>query len=271
MNIGIVGCGVVGLATAEAFKKHHTLFYYDKYKEGYGTLEELVKESEVIFITVSTPMKESGEIDLSSVRESVSSINSILFKDVIKENKVVVIRSSAVSGSTECLDDCIFTNITLAFNPEFLTDRNAAEDFKNSLRVIIGAEDIDVFNKIAKVYIDAGFTCPIIYTDIKTAEYIKYCSNIFLASQVAVANELYAIAQKCGVEWDKVVGALSYDKRIGSFMQVPGNDGDKGFGGKCFPKDLNAMIYMAREHGYRPYLLEEVWRTNLSVRNKIDW
>jgi UDP-glucose 6-dehydrogenase len=74
-----------------------------------------------------------------------------------------------------------------------------------------------------------------------------------------------------GIDYQNIVSVLQYDDRIGKMMQVPGYDGDRGAGGKCLPKDINALIYLAREHGYRPDLLEEIWRTNLKFRKKIDW
>ena len=100
---------------------------------------------------------------------------------------------------------------------------------------------------------------------------IKYAANVFLASQIGIANEIYQICKTIGVDYDEVKKAILHDKRIGTNIDVPGHDGDFGFGGKCFPKDLNALIYLAREHMYRPHLLEEVWRLNEKVRKDLDW
>lgn len=268
MNIGICGIGIVGSATKAGLERGHKIFAYDKYKEGYGTLKEIADNCDVIFITVPTPMKKSGAIDLSAIYESISILSEYASYDNPKQ--IIVIRSTAVSGTTDVLAER-YSKFNFAFNPEFLTDRNATQDFLDSKRIIIGANSDKVFEILEKAYREAKFECPIVRTDIKTAEYIKYCSNIFLASQISTANELYEIAQLLGIDWQEIRNTLSYDDRIGKFTQVPGPDLDRGWGGKCFPKDLNALIYLAREHGYRPDLLEEIWRTNLKFRKKIDW
>jgi len=268
MNVGICGTGVVGTATMNGLVRGNQLYCYDKYKISEYSLKEIAENCSVIFITVPTPMKKSGEIDLSAMHESISVLDEYV---VEKEEKVIiVIRSTAVSGTTDSLAER-YPKFDFAFNPEFLTDRNANQDFLDSKRVVIGANSDRVFMTVAKVYRDAYFTCPIIRTDIKTAEYIKYCSNIFLASQISTANELYEIASTLGINWEDIREAIRYDDRIGKMTQIPGYDLDRGFGGKCLCKDLNALIYLAREHGYRPDLLEEVWRTNLKFRKKIDW
>jgi len=268
MVIGEVGLGIVGTATVNGLKRGHTIYGYDKYKESEYTLQDLAGQCSVIFITVPTPMKKSGAIDLSAIYESIDILNEHAY--VRNTKQIIVIRSTAVSGTTDALADK-YSKFDFAFNPEFLTDKNANQDFIDSKRIIIGVNNDNVFEVLKKVYEDAKFTCPIIKTDIKTAEYIKYCSNIFLASQISTSNELYEIAQSLGIDWQEIRNALQYDDRIGAFTQVPGYDQDRGFGGKCLCKDINALIYLAREHGYRPDLLEEIWRTNLKFRTKVDW
>ena len=268
MKIGIVGIGIVGGATAKGLEKGNDLLYYDKYKDMPNTLKEIAEQCTVIFITVPTPMKRSGEIDLSAIYESVSILNEYAKESDSKQ--IIVIRSTAVSGTTDELAKR-YPKFAFVFNPEFLTANNAEEDFLNSKRIVIGANDKEVAIRVAKVYTSANFECPIIYTDIKTSEAIKYCSNIFLASQVSVANELHEICRILDIDWEEIREVLAYDDRIGKFTKVPGDDGDKGFGQACFPKDLNAFIYLARENGYCPDLLEEVWRTNLKFRKNYDW
>lgn len=268
MNIGICGQGIVGNATALGLQRGHQLLCYDKYKESSHSLQQIAENCSIIFLTVPTSMKKSGEIDLSAIYESVGILNEYA-KD--KEFKtIIVIRSTAVSGTTDKLAEK-YPKFDFAFNPEFLRDRNAHEDFLNSKRVVIGANSDRVFDVLKKVYEEAKFTCPIIRLDIKTAELVKYASNVMLMSQIITANEIYEICQHIGVDYQQILPILKYDERIGTNILVPGNDGDRGAGGKCFPKDLNALIYLAREHGYRPDLLEEVWRTNLKFRKKIDW
>ena len=270
MYIGILGVGCVGNATAKGLERGHIIWCYDKYKQGYGTLKELADNCDVIFVTVPTPMKKSGDIDLSAIYESVGVLNEIV-PERDRDNKVIiVIRSTAVSGTTDSLAKK-YPKFDFAFNPEFLTARNSVQDFLNSKRVVIGANSDRVFNALEKIYRDAQFTCPIIRMDIKTSEMVKYASNVMLMSQVIVANEIYEICKHLDIDYQEIVPILKQDDRIGKMVDVPGYDNDRGAGGSCFPKDLNALIYLAREHGYRPDLLEEIWRTNLKFRKKIDW
>ena len=268
MNVGMIGYGVVGSSTAEGLSRtgNVRVFAYDKYKQTKHSIAAVVS-CDVIFVCVPTPMKKSGEIDVSALYDSVDG----LIKAGIKENTIIVIKSTAVSGTTDALADK-YPHLNFAFNPEFLTEINAKEDFINSTRVIIGAKEEHVFTRIARVYEEAGFTCPIVKTDLKTAEMIKYVGNTFLATKVMFANEIYKMCELLNIEYKQVIQNVLLDDRIGdTHWDVPGYDGNLGFGGKCFPKDLNALIYLAREYGHRSHLLEEVWRSNLTVRKNIDW
>lgn len=264
MKIGIIGAGVVGSATAFGLKsKINEIFIYDKYKKNYQSIKEISK-CDIVFICVPTPMKKSGEIDLSAIYDSIDQLAQNDYKNV------VVIKSTAVSGTTDSLAEK-YKTMSFAFNPEFLTEKNAMQDFLDSDRIIIGANSNEVYKKVAQVYIDANFKCKIYHTDIKTAEMIKYMSNCFLATKVIFANEMYKICEKLNIDYREVSELVALDKRIGSsHLKVP-NEGDFGFSGKCFPKDINALIYLAKEHGYNAYFLEEVWRTNLSIRKNHDW
>jgi UDPglucose 6-dehydrogenase len=257
LNIGIVGYGVVGQATAYGLKRGHEIFWWDKFK---GGDIDAVGECPIIFICVPTPMKPSGEVDITNVYESIEFFNSA--HDV---DKIFVIKSTATSGTIDGLEK-LYPSYKFIFNPEFLTDVNAKEDFINSTRIIIGANELKVGKVLEEVYRQAKFTCPVIHTNARTAEMIKYACNVFLASQISVANEIYEICRVLGIDYNLVKEGVKYDDRIGKNIDVPGPDGKRGFGGKCFPKDLNALIYMTNELGHKPYLLEEVWRTNLRYR-----
>jgi len=269
MNIGLIGLGIVGGATAKGFEKAHKLFLYDKFKDCGSSPKEIAQNAEVIFLCVPTPMLKSGKINLSAVYDSVQALDEYLPPE--GDNTIIVIRSTAVSGSTDKLAQT-FPRRKFAVNPEFLTAANADEDFLKNERAIIGAEDDSVFEKVKQIYVEAGFKCPIVRTTFKEAEFLKYFSNAFLATKVSFANEMYEIARALGVDYNKVKDLLLMDSRIGkSHFQVPGPDGDFGWGQKCFPKDVSALIYLAREHYVRPYLLEEAWRTNLKYRKNRDW
>lgn len=267
MEIGIIGMGVVGGATAKVLSRVHSIHPYDKYKKEHNDLEGLIN-SDLVFICVPTPMKPSGEIDYSAIYDSLN----LLSKLAKKHNKypLVVIRSTAVSGTTDKLAD-EYTQFSFAFNPEFLTEKNALKDMQDTTRIVIGANDKESLEKLIRVYKPLFPNAKYICVDRKTAEMIKYAANVFLASQIGIANEIHNICQAIGVDYNAVKNAILLDERIANNIEVPGPDGDFGFGGKCFPKDLNALIYLARENMYRPYLLEEVWRLNEKVRKKKDW
>ena len=273
MKTGIIGVGVVGGATAKIFSKAHKLYLYDKYKREYSSernIDDLAKHSEVVFICVPTPMKSSGEIDYSAIYNSLDLLLDRTKKtDRNLEDILVTIRSTAVSGTTDKLAKEY--PFKFAFNPEFLREKYALEDMQNTDRVVIGANDEQSKRKLLSVYKPLFPDAKYIVVNRKTAEMIKYVANVFLASQISIANELYNICRVIEVDYDEVKDIMLLDERIGRNINVPGPDGDFGFGGKCFPKDLNALIYLARERMYRPYLLEEVWRLNEKVRKNKDW
>ena len=267
MNIGIIGRGVVGNALAFGLQRGHEIISYDKYKQGFQTMAE-VAECSVIFISVPTPMELSGKIDLSPLESSIAELYPLL-----KEPKktVIAIKSTATSGTTESFKEK-YPQSHWAFVPEFLTERNANQDFINTDRIVIGTDSKYAHDTLEQVFREAKFTCPIVRVGFRTSEAIKYISNAFLASKATFANEMYEICQRLGIDWKIVKEVLLMDKRIGkSHLNVPGPDGDRGWGGRCFPKDINALIYLSKELGYHPYFLEEVWRSNLRWRKKKDW
>ena len=274
MKISIIGVGVVGGATAQILEKAHEVYRYDKFKELYNSeenLKQLVKESEVIFICVPTPMKQSGEIDYSSIYNSMD----MLYKEVESIRRdpkdiLVIIKSTAVSGTTDQLAEKY--PFRFVFNPEFLREKHALDDMKNTDRIVIGANDNESINKLLEIYKPIFPNVEYVIIDRKTAEMIKYAANVFLASQIAIANEIYNICRKGKIDYDVVKRAILLDERIGRNINVPGPDGDFGFGGKCFPKDINALIYLAEKvYKYNPKLLKAVWSLNKRVRENKDW
>ena len=273
MKIGIVGMGFVGGTTAKVLKKIHEIFPYDKYVKSYNSkknIEELVKNSEVVFICVPTPMRPSGEIDYSTIYNSLDFLKEETTKTKRNLKDILItIRSTAVSGTTDRLAEKY--PFHFAFNPEFLREKHALEDMKNTNRVVIGANTDEDYEKLFSVYRPVFPDAKYIHVNRKTAEMIKYVANTFLASQNAIANEIYQICDAVNIDYNLVKDTILLDDRIARNIDVPGPDKELGFGGKCFPKDLNALIYLARENMYRPHLLEEVWRLNEKVRKNKDW
>ena len=269
MKIGILGQGYVGSAIKIGFeKKYKNLNTFDKYKRFSSTvssLEELTQSSNIIFICLPTPMKENGECDIGIVEKEIIKIDQYS-----TEPKIIVIKSTVPPGTTKKIDTKS-KNIDIIFNPEFLTEQNFIEDFKKQNRIVIGGNEKSV-QVIEEVYKRVFPSTTIIKTDATTAEMIKYLTNTFLATKVSFANEIKMICDKIDVDYDEVVEYSLYDKRLGnSHWAVPGPDGKLGFGGSCFPKDINALIYFAKEKGLDLDLLQSVWETNLKVRPEKDW
>ena len=271
MNIGIVGQGYVGTAIKEVFSKHYEVDTYDldKDKCSVDYLEDLVELTNIIFICVPTPMKKDGSCDTSIVEAVVKDINDMVVSRNVSD-RIVAIKSTIPPGTTNRLNkEC--KNISVIFNPEFLTEANSTEDFKNQNRIIVGGSR-PATTKLRQVYSLVFPNTPIIKTGSKTAEMVKYFTNSFGATKVSFANEMKMICDEINIDYDKVVEYAIYDKRISnSWLAVPGPDGKLGFGGSCFPKDINALVKMCEEYDFHPNVLSGAIETNLDVRPEEDW
>tara|TARA_Y100001937_G_scaffold27664_1_gene39881 strand:+ start:8008 stop:8853 length:846 start_codon:yes stop_codon:yes gene_type:complete len=265
-NIGIVGQGFVGTAVKEGLSKHFNIQTYDRDlgKSTCNTLDDLVLKTDVIFVCLPTPMLKNGECDTTIVKNTVKQINATGY------NKIVIIKSTVPPGTTEKLNkecDCI----SVVFSPEFLTEANFIDDFKNQSRIIVGGVR-PASTKVKNIFRKAFPKTPIIKTSSTVAECIKYFTNTFLATKVSFANEFKQMCNSIDVDYDKVLEYALYDERIGStHLSVPGPDGNLGFGGSCFPKDVNALISYCKMMGLNPTVLESVWEKNLEVRPSKDW
>jgi len=185
-------------------------------------------------------------------------------------NRIVVIKSTIPPGTTEKLnEEC--KHIQVVFNPEFLTEANFIEDFKNQSRIIIGGPR-PASTKVRQLFYKVFPKSHIIKTHSTIAEMVKYMTNTFLATKVSFANEIKMICDGLDIDYDKVVEYSTYDERLGkSHWAVPGPDGKLGFGGSCFPKDINALIHLAGELELCTEVLMGAWNTNLRVRPEEDW
>jgi len=266
--LGVVGLGFVGGAVFEVMKTAYPVETYDLHKEcSCKNLEELVQKTQIIFVCLPTPMRGNGSCDLSILQESIFKINSFCMKD---SRRIVVIKSTIPPGTTESLNQQC-KNIQVIFNPEFLREATFLDDFKNQTRIIIGGPRPGS-TVVQNIYRKIFSNVPIIKTGSSTAELVKYFINCFLASKVSFMNEFYQICEKFDVDFDKVTEYALYDERIGgSHLQVPGPDGHFGFGGSCFPKDLNALIFEAKQKGISTTFLDAVWQKNLEMRPEKDW
>tara|TARA_B100000131_G_C18092661_1_gene602801 strand:+ start:691 stop:1551 length:861 start_codon:yes stop_codon:yes gene_type:complete len=272
MKIGIVGNGFVGSSVAFGFSAQTgcdaevKIYDKDTSKATHG-LEEVINTSDYIFVSVPTPSNPDGSINLDIIYNLFEEMNQLN----CRTNNIFLLRSTVTPGTTRKLKRK-FKNLNIVFNPEFLTERSAKLDFINQARFIIGGRKQDT-NKVEKLFRwRFGETTPVIKTNYETAELIKYMNNCFFATKVSFLNEMYQIADKCGADWDMAVEGFVRDGRIGhSHMNVPGPDGKFGFGGSCFPKDIQAMINFSDELGISSNVLNGAWKTNLEVRPEQDW
>jgi UDPglucose 6-dehydrogenase len=278
MVIGIVGQGFVGLAVKIGFEPHYELETYDKYDKDKSTCDnlfDLVMECDVIFVCVPTPMNKDGSCHTDIVEEVITEINEIVLETESYPyhiKPIVVIKSTVPPGTTDRLHSKN-RGLDVIFNPEFLTEINFIEDFKNQNRIILGGIRRGT-SLLRQVYSKVFPHATIVKTGAKHAEMVKYFTNCFLATKVSFANEMKVLCDKIGIDYDKVVEYATYDERLGkSHWAVPGPDGDYGFGGHCLPKDLNALISVAVENSLGLYInvLSGVLETNDKVRKNRDW
>jgi UDPglucose 6-dehydrogenase len=301
MSIAVIGQGFVGGSLTTVFSERRTAVYvYDKaMKLAPGgirifalksdnpnrpdsfftpdSIAELVRAAEsmsdftkVYFVCVPTPMYEDGSSDLSIVESVLSELASV------PGERVAVVKSTIPPGSTETWNKKYCSQgLHVIFNPEFLTEANALNDMRGQNRIILGGPSPWI-NQVKQVFQSVFPKVPIIKTSSTTAEMVKYITNNFLTVKVAFANEMAQVCEsldKSGldIDYDKVVEYAKYDLRLGeSHWAVPGPDGKRGYGGHCFPKDINAMMCLARTHGVDPMVLEAAWRKNLEVRGPDD-
>ncbi len=267
MDIGVVGCGFVGTAVYEGLKNHHNLNNYDKAVDKdctCGSMQELADCSDIIFVCVPTPMKKDGSCYTGIVENVVKEL------DECTEGKILVLKSTLIPGTTRTLNQ-IYKNNTIIFSPEFLTEANSIEDFKNQTRIILGGERQGT-NKLRIMFSKAFPKAHIIKTDSTYAEMIKYVTNNFLTVKVAFANEMYKVCERLRIDYDKVVEYATLDERLGhAHWGVPGPDGDLGFGGHCFPKDLSAMIELTKDLQTPNFVLRGAQDTNDELRKNRDW
>ena len=272
MRIGIVGQGYVGTAVKEVFSKHYEVdtFDLDKSKRDVDYIEDIIDRNNIIFVCVPTPMKKDGSCDTSIVEGVVKELNELALTRQCS-NRIIAIKSTIPPGTTNRLNkECEY--VSVIFNPEFLTEANFIEDFRNQSRIIIGGER-PATTKLRQVYSLLFPDATIVKTGSKTAEMVKYMTNTFLATKVSFANEIYEICGRLEIDYDKVVEYSTYDERLGkSHWAVPGPDGKLGFGGSCFPKDINALIELSKNDlDLWPATLIGAWATNLDVRPEQDW
>lgn len=269
MNIGIIGQGFVGSAIKEGLKNFYKIRTYDIDKNKCNSTHgQVCLESDIIFMCLPTPMRKDGSCDTRILEEAIRKVDLTAYQH--KHRPIIVIKSTVPPGTTTKLDE-MTPYCDVCFSPEFLTEANSFEDFKNQSRIIIGGSR-PATGKVKQMFRKAFPTIPIVKTDAKTAEMTKYFTNCFLATKVTFANQMYQICLDNNIDYDKVCEYALYDQRIGkSHLAVPGPDGDLGFGGHCFPKDLAAMINYGLENNGDTSFLKSVEEYNNKRRRFKDW
>ena len=261
-TVGIIGNGFVGESQAFAFSPTTDVRIYDiNPLRATHTLEDTL-EQEFVFVCLPTPMTMDGVQDISYIENFFESITP-------NDKTIFIIKSTVLPGTTHKLIEKYGYNII--FSPEFLTERTAKLDMLTQARIIFGGSK-DLTRRVEELFTDRFMNRHIIHTDSTTAEYIKYMNNTFFATKVAVMNEFYRLSQVIGVDWETALYGFAADGRIGdSHLHVPGPDGKLGYGGTCFPKDVNAIINFSKEHGVSMNAIEGGWKTNIEVRPERDW
>ena len=283
-NIAIIGTGYVGLTTGACFAHlGHNVICADVVPDKIerlsrgeipileAGLEEMVREglhagrlsfvlgaaqavaeSEFHYLCVPTPQGGDGSADLSYIESAAHEISALLAPD-----SVVVNKSTVPVGSTRRVEQALGrSDVHVVSNPEFLREGSAVNDFLNPDRIVIGSDDQAAAIRVASLYI--GVPAPLMVTDPASAETIKYASNAFLATKLSFVNAVAAVCEAVGADVNDVVLGMGYDKRIGHEFLRPG----PGWGGSCFPKDVQALLYIARQAGYHFDLLDGVVSAN---------
>ena len=267
--IGIIGQGFVGNAVYQKFKNYYDVLTYDlDDSKCNSTFRKLSRECETIFICLPTPMDAGGRCNVSIVELELVGLNTQSAR--YDRKKTIVIKSTVSPGTTERWNRQ-YKNLNIVFNPEFLTERNAVDDYENQKRIIFGGPR-PTTTEIKQIFSKVFPKAHIIKTDSTHAEMVKYLTNSFLATKVSFANEMYQICEGLGVDYDKVIEYATQDDRLGdSHWNVPGPDGDFGYGGHCFPKDVKALMVVAEDMDIIPLMLAATDVKNNEVRKNRDW
>jgi UDPglucose 6-dehydrogenase len=293
LEVGIVGLGFVGDAILNAINEANykltntthpnsapiycnTFDINPSTKPTCETLEDLVELSDVIFVCVPTPLRKSDHSCDTSIVEQVIADIAVS----ASEHKLIIIKSTVPVGTTDRLQEQ-YADHSIVFNPEFLTEANYREDYKQGeiiigkpprTSIIMAETALAIQMKILQHASYRSFKNWKIVTA-KEAELFKYVANLFLAVKVSFANEMQSIAAELGMNWSSIQQLAIGDERLGkTHWAVPGPDGHRGFGGTCFPKDMGAFIQFAHGLNVPVPILETVWKRNTIVdRPERDW
>ena len=223
--------------------------------------EEALDGTEFAFIAVGTPSGVEGDADLQYVAAAARSI-----AENMKENLIIINKSTVPVGTGDWVADIVKEaqpepiDFSVVSCPEFLREGSAIGDFMNPHRTVLGSQDQGAAEKVAHLHLP--LRAPIVITNLRTAEMIKYASNAFLATKISFINEVADICEALGADVKEVAVGMGYDKRIGPMFL----DAGLGWGGSCFPKDVKALAFMAEEQGLEPFILNKTLDVNYKRR-----
>lgn len=227
-----------------------------------------VKEADVVFIAVGTPPKETGEADLSTVLDVAEKIGKNLsnYTVVATKSTVPIGTNKKIKALIEKVKDKS-AEFNVASCPEFLRQGSAISDTLNPDRIVIGTESQKAQDLLVELHkpLFENTNCPYVLCNLETAEMIKYAANSFLAMKISFANSIAQLSEVTGADALRALEGIGFDKRIGTFFLQPGC----GYGGSCFPKDVKALISIAKDYGYDFKLLKEVENVNHAAKRMI--
>jgi nucleotide sugar dehydrogenase len=261
MNLGIIGRGFVGSAVANGFDKDCNQIIVDpKYTD--NTIQDVL-DCKLVFVCVPTPVSEDGSCDTTIANDVLTELNRLQYKGV------VVIKSTIIPDYLQEFKKEF--ELKIVYNPEFLTEANANADFKNPPFQVFGGKwrDCEVVEK-AYLRHSSVRIVPTFKVDLTTASLLKYTINSWLATKVIFFNELKELHElgSSMVSWEQFTDMLSRDERMGnSHMQVPGPDGEPGFGGHCLPKDTEALLNYANKKNIKMSVLRKAVQTNKKIKD----
>ena len=298
MKISVIGCGYVGLVSGVCLADSgHTVTCIDNddkkiqllkdnqipiYEPGLDELllkniksnnlhfdlsiNENVKNSEIVLIAVGTPTSENGDANLTFVRQCANEM-----AEFISPNTLIVVKSTVPVGTCDEIEDiihekCAHSEFSVISNPEFLREGNAIYDFINPDRIVIGIEDQKHKKRMIELYKNISNEDKILFTSRRSSELIKYASNSMLAMRIIFINEIADLCEKIGADVTDIAKGIGLDKRIGPHFLEPG----PGFGGSCFPKDARALIESGKKFDAPQTLLESVILGNENRKKNIS-
>jgi UDPglucose 6-dehydrogenase len=251
LKMAIIGHGFVGKAVDYGFNNPGVIKFIVDPRYEYS-IKDLPTDIDITFVCVPTPMGEDGTIDASIINGVVSYLTTN------KIGGLIVVKSTVTP-------DIISSFEGIVYNPEFLTEKSANEDFVNPIMHVFGG-DFEQTKAVERIYeqYSSCKPCPVYHMSTVDASFVKYGMNSFLATKVLWFNQFYDVVNCNGGNFNKIVSAIGSDKRIGSsHTTVPGWDGRRGFGGSCFNKDIPAFVHYSEQS---MTVLREVWNVNCDYR-----